>query len=70
MSSETDNHTSISPLSSLQAGCPSCCLANSVKGLKVRKMDNMYKYFVILLSMGPLKAGQGLWVNVALAAGV
>jgi len=29
----TDNHASISPLSFLQAGCPSCRPANSVKAL-------------------------------------
>ena len=32
---QTDNHTSIPPLSFLQAGCPSCRPANSVKALKV-----------------------------------
>jgi len=31
---QTDNHTSTSPLSFLQAGCPSCCPTNSVKALK------------------------------------
>jgi len=31
---QTDNHTSNSPLSFLQAGCPSCCLTNSVNALK------------------------------------
>jgi len=31
---QTDNHTSIPPLSFLQAGCPSCRPANSVKALK------------------------------------
>jgi len=29
-----DNHTSIPPLSFLQAGYSSCCLTNSVKALK------------------------------------
>ena len=33
---QTDNHTSTSPLSFLQAGCPSCRPTNSVKALKVR----------------------------------
>jgi len=32
----TDNHASTSPLSFLQAGCPSCRPTNSVKALKVR----------------------------------
>ena len=31
---QTDNHTSITPLSFLQAGCTSCCPTNSVKALK------------------------------------
>ena len=33
---QTDNHTSTSPLSFLQAGCPSCRPTNSVKALKAR----------------------------------
>ena len=32
---QTDNHASTPPLSLLQAGCPSCRPANSVKALKV-----------------------------------
>ena len=35
---QTDNHASIPPLSFLQAGCPSCCPANSVKALKAAKL--------------------------------
>jgi len=31
---QTDNHASISPLSFLQAGCPSCRPTNSFKALK------------------------------------
>ena len=31
---QTDNHTSTSPLSFLQAGCPSCRPTNSIKALK------------------------------------
>jgi len=31
---QTDNHTSTTPLSFLQAGCPSCRPTNSVKALK------------------------------------
>jgi len=35
ISLQTDNHASTPPLKSfLQAGCPSCCPANSVKALK------------------------------------
>ena len=33
---ETDNHASTSPLSFLQAGCPSCRPTNSVKALKAK----------------------------------
>jgi len=31
---QTDYHASISPLSVLQAGCPSCLPTNSIKALK------------------------------------
>ena len=34
---QTDNHTSTSLLSFLQAGCPSCHATNSVKALKANK---------------------------------
>jgi len=34
---QTDNHASTSPLSFLQAGCPSCHPTNSVKALKAEK---------------------------------
>jgi len=33
---QTDNHASTPPLSFLQAGCPSCCLTNSIKALKAK----------------------------------
>ena len=33
---QTDNHTSTSPLSFLQAGCTSCCPTNSIKALKAK----------------------------------
>jgi len=33
---QTDNDASTSPLRFLQAGCPSCCPANSVKALKAK----------------------------------
>jgi len=33
---QTDDHASIPPLNFLQAGCPSCCPANSVKALKAQ----------------------------------
>jgi len=34
---QTDNHASTSPLSFLQAGCPSCHPTNSIKALKVSR---------------------------------
>jgi len=33
---QTDNHASTTPLSFLQAGCPSCHPTNSVKALKAK----------------------------------
>jgi len=33
---QTDNHASTQPLSFLQAGCPSCRPANSIKALKAQ----------------------------------
>jgi len=38
---QTDNHTSIPPLSFLQAGCPSCRPTNSVKALKGTTVMNL-----------------------------
>jgi len=35
---QTDNHASTSPLSFLQAGCPSCRPTNSVKALKANTL--------------------------------
>jgi len=49
---QTDNHTSTSPLSFLQAGCPSCRPTNSVKALKAvpTLKYNVYKgYFIFNL---------------------
>jgi len=37
---QTDNHASTSPLSFLQAGCPSCRPTNSVKALKASNLGN------------------------------
>ena len=36
---QTDNHASTSPLSFLQAGCPSCRPTNSVKALKAFALE-------------------------------
>jgi len=35
---QTDNHANTSPLSFLQAGCPSCCPTNSIKALKAKAL--------------------------------
>jgi len=47
---QTDNHASTSPLSFLQAGCPSCRPTNSVKALKAFAS-------VTKLKIGMAKAG-------------
>jgi len=39
---QTDNHASTSPLSFLQAGCPSCRPTNSIKALKA---ECLYHYW-------------------------
>jgi len=41
---QTDNHTSTSPLSFLQAECPSCRPTNSVKALKAHKCLIIYTH--------------------------
>jgi len=38
---QTDNHASISLLSFLQAGFPSCHSTNSIKALKAKKMAQL-----------------------------
>jgi len=40
-SPQTDNHTSIPPLSFLQAGCPSSCQTNSVKALNANQTSSI-----------------------------
>jgi len=44
---QTDNHASIPSHSFLQAGCPSCRPANSVKALKAQalKAQNIFKKY-------------------------
>jgi len=47
-----DNHANVSPLSFLQAGCPSCCPTNSVKALKtaqtaMRKADKQNVFWLL-----------------------
>jgi len=52
---QTDNHTSTPPLSFLQAGCPSCHPANSIKALKAHvqwrtkiKVNSHFCYKIVL----------------------
>jgi len=42
---QTDNHASTSPLSFLQAGCPSCRPTNSVKALKAKTIQQNITIF-------------------------
>ena len=54
---QTDNHASTPPLSFLQAGCPSCCLTNSVKALKayfILQLPGIYMCVCISLLAVPL----------------
>jgi len=44
-SPQTDNHAKTSPLSFLQAGCPSCRPTNSVKALKAQESNYHYTTF-------------------------
>jgi len=44
---QTDNHASTSPLSFLQAGCPSCRPTNSVKALKASRDRNIHIEYLI-----------------------
>ena len=39
---QTDNHASTATLSFLQAGCPFCCLTNSVKALKALTAQQLH----------------------------
>ena len=51
ISLQTDNHASTSPLSFLQARCPSCRPTNSAKALKTSTVTIRRKWFYILKSM-------------------
>ena len=44
---QTDNHASTSPLSFLQAGCPSCRPTNSVKALKAKSISYNSMYLIL-----------------------
>jgi len=55
---QTDNPSSIPPLSFLQAGCPSCQPANSIKALKAKHTHIMSIIQVKLYYTGqPVYAG-------------
>jgi len=57
---QTDNHASISPLSFLQAGCPSCRPTNSVKALKA-----INKYSILNITMlADRRSGRARWAAV------
>jgi len=43
---QTDNHAITSPLSFLQAGCPSCRPTNSIKSLKAKKCHKKVRYYI------------------------
>jgi len=58
---QTDNHTSTSPLSFLQAGCPSCRPTNSVKALKAHEWAGKVKV------NGPYSKESAGWVFIALS---
>ena len=44
---QTDNHSSTSPLSFLQAGCPFCHPTNSIKALKAHLTYNIHSKFTM-----------------------
>ena len=46
---QTDNHASTPPLSFLQAGCPFCRPANSIKALKLVTLDSNMQRAVVAL---------------------
>jgi len=47
---QTDNHASTSPLSFLQAGCPSCHPTNSIKALKAYAFTALFNKLSTLFS--------------------
>ena len=55
-SPHTLNHVSIPPLSFLQARCPSCCPANSIKALKANMVAQKCVYIIICAAISLLRA--------------
>ena len=51
---QTDNHASTPPLFFLQAGCPSCCPANSAKALIQSTLSTFKLHLKFLSSSLPL----------------
>ena len=69
---QTDNHASTSPLSFLQAGCPSCHPTNSVKALKANESDDaLYRFtvytYVDIIFVLAAKLGANAILGVSLA---
>jgi len=52
---QTDNHASTPPLSSLQAGCPSCRPTNSIKELKIKKQHIVFMHITLFLTIINIK---------------
>ena len=50
---QTDNHANTSPLSLLQAGCPSCRPANSVKALKAFMLNQPQVNILVNIQENP-----------------
>ena len=68
ISLQTDNHASTSPLSFLQAGCPSCHPTNSVKALKAFNFQSsgMHPSFAIPLHNNSYKRNKKTIGNVTM----
>jgi len=50
---QTDNHANTSPLSLLQAGCPSCRPANSIKALKAFMLNQPQVNILVNIQENP-----------------
>jgi len=54
---QTDNHASTPPLGFLQAGCPSCRPANSVRALKSRHAGKQQEIFAFVFAVAQFEDG-------------
>ena len=63
---QTDNHASTPPPSFFQAGCPSCCPANSIKALKmlVPKRFSALSHFPISINTLTAKGDKVTWWHI------